>query len=209
MIKTLAIIQARMGSRRLPGKMLKKIGNLTVMEWVILRILRSKKINKVILATTNFKRDNCLVRIAKKYKIGFFRGSEKDVLDRFFKAATKLRAKNIIRICGDCALIAPEELDKLVKFFYLKKCDYVCNHENKLKSRYVDGFGAEMLSYETLKKIKHLAKTSSDKQHVTTYLWKNLWQISIITKNDKYINSENKFNKLKNGFFIDDNFINI
>ena len=94
MKNTVAIIQARMGSKRLPGKMLKKLSEFSLIEWTILRIKQSKKINKIVLATTNLKKDDPLVKAAKKYKICIFRGSEKDVLGRFFKAAKKMKAKN-------------------------------------------------------------------------------------------------------------------
>ena len=89
MKNTVAIIQARMGSKRLPGKMLKKLSKFSLIEWSVLRIMQSKKINKIVLATTNLKKDDLLVKVAKKYKISIFRGSEKDVLGRFFKAAKK------------------------------------------------------------------------------------------------------------------------
>ncbi len=208
MKNTVAIIQARMGSKRLPGKMLKKINSFSVMEWVFKRVLQSKRINKIILATTNLKKDEVLVKIAKKYKIDFFRGSEKDVLGRFFKAATKAKATNIIRICGDCALIDSQELDKLVKIFYSKNCDYVCNHENKLNSKYADGFGAEMFSYKILSKLNKIANKKNDREHVTTFIWKNLSKFKIFAipapKSLSYpnlrffINTKRDFLKMKN-----------
>ena len=174
MKNTVAIIQARMGSKRLPGKMLKKLSKFSLIEWSVLRIMQSKKINKIVLATTNLKKDDLLVKVAKKYKISIFRGSEKDVLGRFFKAAKKIKAKNIIRICGDCPFIDPGELDRLITFFYLKKCDYVCNMENKLNSKYADGFGAEIFSYKTLKRLNNLVTKPFEREHVTVYIWKNL-----------------------------------
>ena len=174
MKNTVAIIQARMGSKRLPGKVLKKLSEFSLIEWSILRIKQSKKINKIVLATTNLKKDDPLVKAAKKYKICIFRGSEKDVLGRFFKAAKKMKAKNIIRICGDQPFTDPEELDKLIRVFYSRKCDYVCNMENKLNSKYADGFGAEIFSYKTLKRLNNLATKPSEREHVTIYIWKNL-----------------------------------
>ena len=181
MKNTVAIIQARMGSKRLPGKMLKKLSGYSLIEWSILRIKRSKKINKIVLATTNLKKDDSLVKVAKKYKISIFRGSEKDVLGRFFKAARKIKAKNIIRICGDQPFTDPGELDKLIKVFYSKKRDYVCNMENKLNSKYADGFGGEMFSYKTLKRLNYLANKPIDREHVTIYIWKNLKSFKIFS----------------------------
>ena len=161
MYNTVAIIQARMGSKRLPGKVMKKLSEFSIIEWLVLRILQSKKINKIILATSILKKDDALAKVAKKYKINIFRGSEKDVLGRFYEAAKKIKAKNIIRICADCPFIDHRELDKLIRIFYLKKYDYVCNMENKLNSKYADGFGAEMLSFKTLKKLNTLVKKIS------------------------------------------------
>ena len=181
MYNTVAIIQARMGSKRLPGKVMKKLSEFSIIEWLILRILQSKKINKIILATSILKKDDALAKVAKKYKINIFRGSEKDVLGRFFEAAKKVKAKNIIRICADCPFIDPRELDKLIRIFYFKKYDYVCNMENKLNSKYADGFGAEMLSFKTLKKLNTLAKKNIDREHVTIYIWKNLKKFKVFS----------------------------
>lgn len=208
MVKTVAIIQARMGSKRLPGKVLKKLSKFSVAEWLFQRVLQSKKINRVVLATTDLKRDDRLVKVAKKYKIKIFRGNEKDVLGRFYKAAIKFKAKNIIRICGDCPFVDPKELDRLITNFYLKKFDYVCNMENKLNSKYADGFGAEMFSFNTLKKLNTIAKKASEREHVTIYIWKNLKFFKVFSipapkkiaypKLKFFINTKNDFYRLKN-----------
>ena len=101
MINTLGIIQARTGSTRLPDKMLKKINGSMLIEWEKKKTKKLKKIDKIILATTTEKKDLRLVKIAKKNKIGFFRGSNKDVLTRFYKASLRYKSKKIIRICAD------------------------------------------------------------------------------------------------------------
>ena len=207
MKNTVAIIQARMGSKRLPGKMLKKLSEFSLIEWTILRIKQSKKINKIVLATTNLKKDDPLVKAAKKYKICIFRGSEKDVLGRFFKAAKKMKAKNIIRICGDQPFTDPEELDKLIRVFYSRKCDYVCNMENKMNNKYADGFGAEMFSFKILKKLNNIAQSPSDREHVTIFIWKNLKLFKVFCipapkglnhpQLKFFINTNKDFNKIK------------
>ena len=207
MVKTVAIIQARMGSKRLPGKVLKKLTKFSVAEWLFQRVLQSKKINEVVLATTNLKRDNNLVKVAKKYKVKIFRGSEKDVLGRFYKASIKFKAKNIIRICGDCPFVDPRELDRLIKSFYSKKLDYVCNMENKMNNKYADGFGAEMFSFKTLKKLNKIANKPTDREHVTIFIWKNLKLFKVFCipapkglnhpQLKFFINTNKDFNKIK------------
>ena len=217
MKKTVAIIQARMGSRRLPGKVLKKLSEFSIVEWVILRTLQSKKINKVVLATTNLRKDDPLVKVARKYKVNIFRGSERDVLGRFYKAAKKTKAKNIIRICADCPFIDPGELDKLISVFYSRRSDYACNMENKLNSKYADGFGAEILSFETLNKLNILATKATDREHVTIYIWKNSKLFNIFSipapkslaypKLKFFINTKKDFVKMKK--LVKNNKINI
>ena len=137
-----AIIQARMGSSRFPRKMIARLGPYTLIEWVFIRVNKTKNIDKVLLATSDLPRDDELVKIANKYNINVYRGSELDVLKRFYNAAYKNKAKTIIRICADNPFIDPIELDRLINFYNENECDYAFNHQNKLKSNYADGFGA-------------------------------------------------------------------
>ena len=167
------IIQARMGSKRLPGKSLKKISNKRIIDWVIKRIKKSRKIRKIILATTKSKKDKIFEKIAKKNKILIFRGKTDDVLDRFYKAAKFYNIDIIIRVCADNPFIHFKQLDLLIKKFSSKKYDYICNHQNKLKSNYADGFGAEILTYSSLVKINHKALKKTQREHVTKYIWDN------------------------------------
>ena len=169
---SIAIVQARVGSTRLPGKMFKKLGRYYLIEWVIKRLKRSKKINKIILATTTNKADKKFINICKKFKITFFSGSENDVLGRFYDSVKKTNNANIIRVCADNPFIDPIEVDNLISFFNKNKYDYVCNHQNKLKSGYADGFGAEILSIDLLKKLNKIVKEKNLREHVTQYIWK-------------------------------------
>ena len=114
-MKTLCIIQARMGSKRFRGKALKKLTNLMVIEWVLKRVKKSKHINKIVLATTKLKEDLKLIKIAKKNKIAYYRGNNKDVLKRFYNAAQKYNPKFVVRVCADNPFIDPLMLDKLVQ----------------------------------------------------------------------------------------------
>ena len=176
-----AIIQARTGSQRLPKKVLKKIANISLIEWVIKRVKKSKKINSIVLATTKFKKDNILEKIALKNKIQIFRGDSQDVLKRFYEAANLKKADTIIRICGDNPFIDPEQIDILVKKFKTKKFDYACNHQNKLNSNYADGFGAEIFTFKLLKKMNTIVRKKAQREHVTKYIWDNIKRFKILS----------------------------
>ena len=130
--KIVGIIQARMGSRRLPGKMLEELGGKTILEWVLLRTKSCKSLDQIVLATSVRDIDDPLISIAEKHHISTFRGSENDVLDRFSRAAKINSADYIIRICADNPFIDSNEIDLLINFFSKNNCDYSCNHQNKL-----------------------------------------------------------------------------
>ena len=168
----IAIVQSRMGSKRLPGKMMMRIGRYTLIEWVIKRLKKSKSINKIILATSQKKNDQIFKNISQKLKINFFAGNEKDVLSRFVNSVKKVKKANIIRVCADKPFIEPGEIDRLIKFYKNQNYDYVCNRQI-FNNDYCTGFGAEILSLDLLRKLDELAKKKIFREHVTLYLWKN------------------------------------
>ena len=168
----IAIVQSRMGSKRLPGKMMMRIGRYTLVEWVIKRLKKSKSINKIILVTTQKKDDLIFKNISQKLKINFFAGSEKDVLGRFVNSVKKVKKANIIRVCADKPFIEPKEIDRLIKFDKNKNYDYVCNRQI-FNNNYCTGFGAEILSLDLLRKLDNLVKKKKFREHVTLYLWEN------------------------------------
>ena len=174
------IIQARMGSQRLPGKILKKIANNSLLDWVIKRVKKSKKIKKIILATTKNKKDDILQEIANRNKIFFFRGQNQDVLGRFYKAAKTHGSEVIVRVCADNPFIDCKLIDLLIEKFKSKKYDYICNHQNRLNSRYADGFGAEIFSLELLQKLFNDAKKKTHREHVTQYVRENKKKFRIL-----------------------------
>ena len=179
MNNTVAIVQARMSSRRLPGKMLLKLSKISILEWVLKRVKKSREINNIILATTTNREDDVLVKIAKKNKVSIFRGSNKDVLGRIFKAASKIKANNVVRICADNPFVDPEELDLLVSTFKSNNFDYVCNHQNRMNNKYADGFGAEILSYNVLRKLNKEVASPKHREHVTQFMWKKIKNFKI------------------------------
>ena len=126
--RVLAVVQARYNSQRFPGKVVKKINNRTILEILIKRLSKSKRISKIIVACSNNPHDKGIIDICKKFKVNYFIGSESDVLDRFYKAAKKYKEyNNIARVTADCPLIDPEIVDKVIDSFFSNYADYASN----------------------------------------------------------------------------------
>ncbi len=168
------IIQARMGSTRLPGKVLLDLEGKAVLLRVIDRVLESKKINQIVIATTTNPNDQKIVDLVKNYnpRVSVFRGSEEDVLDRYYQAAKEAKADVIARITSDCSLIDSEVIDKVVNAFLEEKdADYSANVLGK--RTYPRGLDVEVFSFKALEKIWQKARDEEDREHVTLYLRKN------------------------------------
>ncbi|MDP4093179.1 MAG: glycosyltransferase family protein [Bacillota bacterium] len=167
------IIQARMGSTRLKGKILKSLpinSDITVLQQVIRRVRASLKVNCIIIATTESAQDNAIVDIAIKEKAKYFRGSEDDVLSRYFFAAKENNLDIIARITSDCPCIDPETIDYVVEAFIESDCDYV---SNALERTYPRGLDVEVFSFKALKKAFDESSKSFDREHVTPYMHMN------------------------------------
>ena len=121
--KVVCIVQARIGSTRLPGKMLQLLGEHTLLEWVLLRVKRANLIDVLVLATTDNERDNEIVNVAKALGINVFCGSEQNVLSRFVEVSELYSSDIVIRVCADNPFIAPEEIDRLIMYFTQSDCD--------------------------------------------------------------------------------------
>lgn len=169
-MRVVAVTQARVGSTRLPAKVLKKIGNLTLLELHIQRILKSTKINQLIVATTTNPTDDAIVDLAKKCGVSYYRGSEQDVLDRFYQAVRDQQADYVVRLTSDCPLIDASLIDRIIDHTQNSKLDY-CS--NTLDPTYPDGQDVEVFTFEALERAWHEAKLTSEREHVTPYLWKN------------------------------------
>ncbi len=167
--KTVLIVQARLTSIRFPNKILKKIGSQTLLEILLKRLKQSKLVDQIVLAIPSNKKNKIITKILK-VDVPVFYGSENDVLDRYYKAAKKFKAKNIVRISGDCPFIDPEVIDKAVTFFKKNKFDYV---SNTIKPTYPDGLDVEIFNFKSLEKSWKKAKTISDREHVTKYILNN------------------------------------
>ena len=173
MQNTIIFIQARMGSKRFPKKMIAELNGIKLIEWVIKRLKKVKKANKIILLTSKNKSDDTLLKIANKNNIDVFRGDENNVLDRFYKASKKYNVDTLVRVCADNPFIDYKEIDKLIKNFDPNSNDYAFNNLSKDIDNHPDGFGAEILRFDTLKRIYLLAKSNSQKEHVTKFIWDN------------------------------------
>ena len=187
--RTIAIVQARMGSSRLPGKMMMDLAGEPLLHWVLSRVKKAKLLDSTILATSDGAIDDQLVELAQKLNVPVFRGSETDVLGRFLEAAKVSKADHVIRVCGDNPLVAPEEIDRLVEFFEKvlqagnNSIDrlYAFNFASKMGNGYPDGFGAEILSRIVLEKLANLDHELASREHVTKYIWDHPEQFMIRT----------------------------
>ena len=170
-IENLCIVQARMGSSRLPGKIIFKLDKKkTVIQFLIERLLKSKNINKVIVATTTNKEDKFLKKHLKKYKCEVFYGPAENVLKRYYLASQKYKAVNIIRITADCPFVDPSLIDKIIKFHNVQKSDYT---SNTLLTTFPNGQDIEIFKFDILKDAYKNAKTSYEKEHVTPFIKNN------------------------------------
>ena len=169
--KTIILVQARLGSKRFPKKILQKIGNKTVIEILYNRIRSIKLADKVIIVTTKNKIDNALVNFLKKRRIAVFRGSEKNVLKRFYDAGKKYSGKFIVRICGDCPFVERSLLEKMIKKIKNNELDYVSNIN---PPTYPDGLDLEVFTFKALSKAYFNSKTEFEREHVTPYIIKNM-----------------------------------
>lgn len=169
-MKTVAIIQARMGSTRLPGKIMKLLAGKTVLEHVIERVTKSKEINEIVIATTTNEQDDLVVGEAQRLGVKSFRGSEEDVLSRYYYAAKKYNAQIVIRITSDCPLIDFEVVDSIIRNFKSNSFDYISNTLNRTFPR---GLDCEVFSFDALEKTFQNAKVKYQKEHVTPYIYEN------------------------------------
>jgi len=187
-----AIIQARMGSTRLPGKVLMKImDDISILEYMIQRVEKSSLIDKVIVATTSDPKDDPIYDLCIKKNIKCFRGSEDDVLKRYYDCAKKNKLDTVVRLTADCPLVDPFIIDQCVNTLLSEKFDYFSNTCPVEESKYPDGSDVEVFRYSALKKANENAFKKEDREHVTFYFWKNnssMFRCGILKGNHDYSN---------------------
>lgn len=167
-MKVVAIVQARMGSSRLPGKVLKKVLNKSLLDYQMERIKRTKLIDEIVIATTLNPIDDVLVQFCESRSIPYYRGSEQDVLSRYYEAAILFDADVIVRLTADNPLIDPEIIDRTVaEFLSDNTLDYA---SNTIERTYPRGMDTEVFSFALLEKLNTVATSPSNREHVTSYI---------------------------------------
>lgn len=166
---TLAILQARTSSTRLPGKVLMPVLGRPLILHQIDRIRRMQEVNRLILATSNDPSDDDLAALCAANDIEFYRGDLNDVLKRFYEAAKDIRPDNVVRLTGDCPLIDPEVVDKVIRFYRDGNYDYATN---AVEPTYPDGLDVEVFRFSCLEADYNNATLQSDREHVTPWIRK-------------------------------------
>lgn len=163
----LAILQARLSSTRLPGKVLKPIMDKPMLAYHLERISRCKQIDKLIVATSDHPEDMAIADLCQKLNVTCFQGPLEDVLTRFYLATQAYQPTHIVRLTGDCPLADPELIDELITFHVEGQYDYSSNCHI---ATYPDGLDAEILTYPAFMRIYQQATTQAEREHVTYYV---------------------------------------
>ena len=176
------ILQARCGSKRLPNKVIRNINNKPILELIIER-LKNVSSTKLIVATTKSKVDDKICKICEKNNVPFYRGKKNDVLSRFYEITSKYKLKTVIRSNADCPFLDKDIIEKMIKIYKKKNYDYF---SNILEPSFPSGLHIEIFNYKTVNKAHKEATSSSDREHVTPYIYNNTKKFSIGSfKNNK------------------------
>ena len=191
--KIICIVQARINSSRLPGKILLNGFNKPLIIHLIERLKKSKFITNVVIATTNNKCDEIISTICKQIRIDCFKGNEQDVLSRYFYCAKKFNGQIIVRITSDCPLMDVNIVDKTISTYLNSNVDYASTFHLPNE---IDGFDVEVFSFEALRKSFYFAKKKYEREHVTQYILNNPKTFTVA--NFSYLNKKKKYhNKIR------------
>ena len=168
--KVVAIVQARLGSTRLPLKSLLTLRGLPIIDWVTERLARARRLDGLIVAVPDTELDRVLYEHLNRRGVPVMAGPEEDVLARFALAAKQADADLVVRVCADNPCIWGEAVDRLVDFYRKGGCDYAYNHIPR-GNLWPDGLGAEILSRELLDELDSRAKLPSQREHCLNYIW--------------------------------------
>jgi spore coat polysaccharide biosynthesis protein SpsF len=169
-MRIVVVIQARMGSTRLPGKVLKDLGGDTVLGRVVSRVRRCRLVNDLVVATSTAPADDVILNECSRLKIRSFRGSEQDVLDRYYLAAREAQAEAVVRITSDCPLIDPGVSDKTIQAFLDVGPDYA---SNVLERTYPRGLDTEIVTIAALECAWRDAREAYQREHVTPFVYEH------------------------------------
>ena len=197
MLKPTVIIQARVGSRRLPGKVFSEINGKPILHYVIKRVESANLIDNLIIETTTNSQDEKIVEFCKTNNLNYFCGSEDDVLDRYYQCAKKFKCDPIIRISADSPLIDPIIIDNCIQKYSNSNYDFLSNTIQPIDNAWIEnyngfpiGMAVEIFSYNTLEKIWNEANKPNQREHVTEYIWENPEKFKIgFIKNDDDLSS--------------------
>ncbi len=179
--KVVAIIQARMSSSRLPGKVLKEAGGRPLLERMVERVRKAKLVTETLIATTVDPSDDELAEFCEKRKIAYFRGNLMDVLDRYYQAALNTQAEVIVRLTGDCPLIDADLIDKTIEALFKNQADFACNRlPPPLKRTYPIGLDVEVCTFAALEKAWNDAKDKHEREHVMPYLYEETGRFKVV-----------------------------
>ncbi len=169
-VRKVVVVQARIGSQRLPGKVLADVGGCSMLARVARRAGRARRVDTVVVATTDRTRDDAIVAECERLKVAVFRGDEEDVLDRYYRAAAAHAAGVVVRVTADCPFIAPEVIDLVVAAEEASGADYA---SNTLGRTYPRGLDTEVMTSEALGRAWREARGVHQRAHVTPYLYEN------------------------------------
>lgn len=166
----IAVTQARIGSSRLPAKVLREVGGISILQIHLERLKKSRRIQRIIVATTNEPEAIKICDIAQNLSLSFYRGSMDDVLDRFYNAVKEFNPDWVVRITSDCPLIDPKLIDNMIAFTLKSDADYI---SNTIVEQYPDGQDIEIFKFGALEKAWKGAVLKSDREHVTPFIKRN------------------------------------
>lgn len=179
-IDTIGVVQARMGSSRLPNKSMLHLHGHPLIEWVFHRASKAKLVDKLIFAIPATVKDDVLAYYLRHRGALLFRGSESDVLDRVYCAVKEWNPNKVLHISADNPFVTWTEIDRLVEFFNNNSCDYAYNLIPK-GNKYPDGLGAMISSFELLQTVNREAKLPEQREHVFKYVWDHPDRFNICT----------------------------
>lgn len=166
-MKIIGVTQARIGSSRLPGKVLKEIDGKTILEYHLERAAKSKMVSQWKIATTLEEGSDAILRIGQKLKIDVYKGSLEDVLDRFYQTVKEDQPQYVVRITSDCPLIDSNVIDETIDFCLKNNLEY---HSNQTQNAYPDGLDVEIFTFDKLEEAWKNATSNVDREHVTPYI---------------------------------------
>lgn len=169
-MKTVALVQARLGSSRLPLKTMLCLHGLPIIDWIVQRVSMARRVDQVVVAIPDTPLDDVLAEHLQRQGTACFRGSENDVLRRFYDAGRAFDAQHIVRVCADNPLICGEAIDELLEFYAQGKVDYAYNHIPRA-NQWPDGLGAEVLSFALLEELERKATLPLHREHCLSYIW--------------------------------------